>query len=133
MALFVLADLTGIRQSPFCDEKKDCSQLVSHYKVLIKIYGTLVYAYQQIHGIEVPFRFQVAVKNKKPVIEHHLTERTTDQFQRMIELIKAVDSIIAAEHFLPNEGSFYCSGCPHKEVCKEWHRNRAKVSVKMTA
>jgi hypothetical protein len=42
MALFVLADLTGIRQSPFCDEKKDCSQLVSHYKVLIKIYGTLV-------------------------------------------------------------------------------------------
>ena len=93
-----------------------------------------LYAYQQIHGGEiVPFRFQVAVKNKKPVIEHHLTQRNQDQFQRMIELVKAVDTMIAAEHFLPNEGSFYCGGCPHHAACKAWHRNRATVRLPMAA
>jgi hypothetical protein len=93
-----------------------------------------LYAWQQIHGGDiVPFRFQVAVKNKKPVIEHHMTHRTQDQFQRMIELVKAVDEMIAAEHFLPNEGSFYCGGCPHQAACKAWHRGRAPVSVRMAA
>ena len=93
-----------------------------------------LYAYQQIHGGDlVPFRFQVAVKNKTPVIEHHLTQRTEDQFQRMIELVKAVDTMIAAEHFLPNEGSFYCGGCPHHAACKAWHRNRATMRLPMAA
>jgi Holliday junction resolvase-like predicted endonuclease len=92
-----------------------------------------LYAYQQIHGLEVPFRFQVAVKNKKPVIDHHLTDRTQDQFQRMIELIKAIDSMIAAEHFLPNEGSFYCSGCTHQAACEKWHRQRTTVNLQMAA
>lgn len=92
-----------------------------------------LYAYRQIHGVEVPFRFQVAVKNKKPLMEHHLTRRTDDQFQRMIELLKVVESMIAAEHFLPNEHSFYCGGCPHQEACRAWHRERARVSVQIAA
>jgi hypothetical protein len=93
-----------------------------------------LYAYQQIHGGDlVPFRFQVAVKNKTPVIEHHRTHRTEDQFLRMVELVKAVDAMIAAGHFLPNEGSFYCGGCPHQAACKAWHRGRAQVSVQMAA
>ena len=92
-----------------------------------------LYAYQQLHGMEVPFRFQVAVKNKRPVIEHHLTHRTEDQFLRLIELVKTIDSMIAAEHFLPNEGSFYCGGCPHQAACAEWHRDRARKCVRMAA
>ena len=94
-----------------------------------------LYAYQQIHGGDiVPFRFQVAVKNKKPVMEHHHTQRNGDQFQRMIELVKVVESMIAAEHFLPNEGSFYCGGgCPHQVACKAWHRDRATVRLSMAA
>ena len=93
-----------------------------------------LYAYQQIHGGEiVPFRFQVAVKNKQPVIEHHITHRTGDQFLRMVELVKMAERMIAAEHFLPNEGSFYCSGCPHHKACKAWHRQAARVTVPMAA
>ena len=93
-----------------------------------------LYAYQQIHGNDiVPFRFQVAVKNKKPVIEHHMTHRNEDQFLRMVELVKAIDSMIAAEHFLPNEGSFYCGGCPHHAACRAWHRDRARVDIRMAA
>ena len=92
-----------------------------------------LYAYHQLHGIEVPFRFQVAVKNKTPVIEHHVTHRNADQFLRMIEFVKAIDSMIAAEHFLPNEGSFYCGGCPHQAACGAWHRNRARATIPMAA
>lgn len=92
-----------------------------------------LYAYRQLHGSEVPFRFDVAVKNKKPVVEHHVTQRTQDQFNRMVELVKLAESMIAAEHFLPNQASFYCAGCPHQEACRAWHRDRARASVRMAA
>ncbi len=74
-------------------------------------------------------RFDVAVKNKKPVIERHVTTRTEDQFHRMVELVKRVESMIASEHFLPSEQSFYCAGCPFQEPCRTWHRTEAGVSV----
>ena len=92
-----------------------------------------IYAYRQLHGDGVPFRYDVAIKNKKPVIEHHVTRRTQDQFRRMVELIKRVESMIAAGHFLPNESSFYCSGCPHHEPCRAWHTEAGRVTVRMAA
>jgi len=30
--------------------------------------------------------------------------------------------MIRAEHFLPNEQSFYCGGCPFQGACRAWHR-----------
>ncbi|MDA1257858.1 MAG: PD-(D/E)XK nuclease family protein [Chloroflexi bacterium] len=92
-----------------------------------------LYAYELLHGVEVPFRFEVVVKNKTPVVEHHVTERTTDQFHRMVELVKVAESMIAAEHFLPSEQGFYCAGCPHQTACGAWHRERATTSVSMAA
>jgi hypothetical protein len=47
--------------------------------------------------------------------------------------VKVVESMIAAEHFLPNEQSFYCAGCPHQLACREWHRKAAAVHVSMAA
>ncbi len=75
-------------------------------------------------------RFDVIVKNKTPVVESHPTTRTLDQFHRMIELVKRVESMIAAEHFLPNEGGMYCAGCPHQAACKAWHRAEARQCIK---
>ncbi len=86
----------------------------------------MLYGYRQIHG-EVPeFRFDVVVKNKTPVFEQHLTERTHDQFLRMVELVKLAESMIAAEHFVPNEQGFYCAGCQYVDACKAWHREHAR-------
>lgn len=86
-----------------------------------------LYGYRHLHG-EVPeFRFDVVVKNKAPVVERHVTARTQDQFNRMVELVKRVEAMVAAEHFLPNEQSFYCSGCPYATACKTWHRQKARV------
>lgn len=86
-----------------------------------------IYAYKQTYGELPPFKFTVVVKNKTPVIENHITERNQDQFHRLAELIKMVESMIKAEHFLPNEHGFYCSGCQFQAACKTWHKNRNKL------
>ena len=92
-----------------------------------------LYAYQQLRDMTPVMRFDVVVKNKTPVVEQYITTRTPDQFLRMVELFKAVERMIAAEHFLPSEQSFYCGGCPHHAACKAWHRESARVSVRMAA
>lgn len=86
-----------------------------------------LYAHDKLHGENVPMRFDVVVKNKTPVVEQYVTTRNQDQFHRMVELVKTVERMIAAEHFLPNEQSFYCGGCPHQAACKTWHRDRART------
>lgn len=91
------------------------------------------YAHQQIFGESADTRFDVAVKNKTPVIEQHRTRRDTDQFDRMVTLVSRIEDMVAAEHFLPNESSFYCGGCPHQAACKSWHREQARVTLQMAA
>ena len=92
-----------------------------------------LYAHRQLHGQEAKLRFDVAVKNKKPLIEQYLTTRSEDQFLRMVELVKQAERMIAAEHFLPNETSYYCAGCPFQEPCRAWHRARRRTSVRPKA
>lgn len=94
-----------------------------------------VYAYaeRQLHGQDIPVRFDVIVKNKTPVMEQHTTIRTVDQFHRMVHLVSRVEGMILAGHFLPSEQSFYCGGCPHQVVCRAWHRETARVTVRMAA
>ena len=92
-----------------------------------------LYAHRQLHNADVSMRFDVIVKNKTPVFEQYVTTRTTDQFHRMIEQVKMVERMIAAEHFLPNENSFYCASCPHQGACKAWHRETTRTSVRMGA
>ena len=92
----------------------------------------LLYAWKQLHDEAVPFRFDVLVKNKTPVMEQHVTERCDDQFRRMVTLAGKVEAMVAAEHFLPNETGFYCGSCPHQAACKPWHRNQARL-VKVAA
>lgn len=86
-----------------------------------------LYAYKQLHGIDCGFRFDVVVKNKTPVFEQHETTRTTDQFNRMVELIKLAEKMIKHECFCPNETSFYCDSCPYDNACSSWHRERSKL------
>lgn len=83
---------------------------------------------------EIPeFRFDVVVKNKTPVFEQHITQRTQGDFLRLVELAKLAESMIAAEHFAPSEQGFYCGGCPHQTTCKVWHIERCRVTVQMAA
>lgn len=92
-----------------------------------------LYAWRQLTGTNPAMRFDVVVKNKTPVVEKYETTRTADRFQRMVELAKRVEKMIAAEHWLPNETGMYCSGCAYQEACKAWHRASSRVHVSMVA
>jgi putative RecB family exonuclease len=86
-----------------------------------------IYGYKQTHGALPPFKFTVVVKNKTPVVEGHETLRGEEHFSRLAELIKVVESMVTADHFLPNEQSYYCGHCQFQEACKAWHKNRNKL------
>ena len=93
-----------------------------------------LYAYGQLKpGCTDKFRFDVAVKNKTPVIELNHTTRTPDDFQRLERLVEAADRIVQNEMFYPCDQSFACAGCQYAEPCKAWHRQAARKSVNLAA
>ena len=85
------------------------------------------YAQQSLTAESLPFRFDVLVKNKTPVYEQHTTERNQDDFDRLAALVQQMERMVEAEHFIPNEQSHFCSGCPFQEPCRAWHRNQART------
>ena len=85
------------------------------------------------HGLMPGFRFDVVTKAKTPALERHETTRTADDFVRLAEYARLAENMIAAEHYCPNEMSFFCGGCPYQEPCRNWHRERSRVSVRLAA
>ena len=74
------------------------------------------------------FRYDVITKAKTPVLTRHLTNRTEDDFQRFIQLVKMADRIVENELFYPHETSFACHGCQYQEACAQWQENQLKGS-----
>ncbi len=77
-------------------------------------------AYQQKYGINPAVRFDVAVKNKTPVFESHLTTRTPASWELLGALAAKAESIVKNELFYPSLESFACNGCAFQSACKEW-------------
>ncbi len=77
------------------------------------------YGYYKAHNVIPKFRFAIVVKNKKPVFEQHVTTRTVSDFNRLIELVKRAEAIIAGGTFMPNEGSYFCGNCSWNTACKQ--------------
>jgi putative RecB family exonuclease len=87
-----------------------------------------LYAHKQLHPESEPsFRFDVAVKNKTPVIERNITTRTEDDFRRLECLVNKAERVIEHELFYPSDQSFFCGGCPFREPCRAWHRRQSRV------
>jgi hypothetical protein len=79
------------------------------------------------------FRFEVAIKNKTPVIDHSHTTRSPDDFLRLERMAETADRIVAHELFYPSEQSFACAGCVYAEPCRAWHRKAARTTVPLAA
>ena len=93
-----------------------------------------LYAYSQLKpGCTDKFRFDVAVKNKTPVVELNPTTRTPDDFLRLERLVEKADQIVQHELFYPCDQSFACAGCQYAEPCKAWHRQAARTTVNLAA
>lgn len=87
-----------------------------------------LYGMNQIQpGCSGKFRFDVAVKNKSPVIERNYTTRNPDDYLRLERLVDKAEEIVQHELFYPSDQSFACNGCQFKEPCKAWHRNKSRV------
>ena len=81
-----------------------------------------MYAHRQLHPDQAAgFRFDVVVKNMKPVVEQHSTQRTDDDFRRLEALVAKADAIVQHELYYPADTSFYCDGCSFREACRRWH------------
>ena len=79
-----------------------------------------LYAFQQIYGKSADFRFDVVTKSKQPKILVLPTSRKGDDFSRMIRIYKQVERGINAGIFIPNDTSFFCSGCEYAKACESW-------------
>jgi putative RecB family exonuclease len=78
------------------------------------------WAYWQKHRQQVDVRFDVAVKNKTPVFEQHITTRDEDSWKLLGLLVAKAETIVEKELFYPSLDSFACSDCPFKGACDEY-------------
>jgi Holliday junction resolvase-like predicted endonuclease len=85
------------------------------------------YAWQQQSGSIPEFRYDVVTKTKEPSYIQHPTQRTEDDFARMIHLMQAVEKAVNAESFLPNEAGYYCKSCEYASACKAWHHQQSRT------
>jgi len=85
------------------------------------------FAYTIKQNLNPKFRFDVVTKAKTPSYEQHCTERTADDFSRLVQMICVMEKAVKAEVFMPNMTSFYCDDCSFQGSCREWHRCKSKV------
>ena len=77
--------------------------------------------------------FDVAVKNKTPIIERNHTTRSPEDFARLEHLVETAERIVSHELYYPSEQSFACGGCAFQGPCKAWHRQAARTTVNLAA
>jgi putative RecB family exonuclease len=65
-------------------------------------------------------RFDCLIKTKEPKFEQVYTTRSELEIFQVARLIKQVWAGIQAEVWLPNLGSWKCSGCGYKQACQDW-------------
>ena len=87
----------------------------------------MLYSWHHTHGGLPDFEYRIVTKAKTPAYQLALTSRTPDDFDRMVEKIRAVDRAAKAEAFIPNDGCFACADCPFAGACKRWVQDRTKL------
>lgn len=69
---------------------------------------------------ELLFRFDCLIKTKTPKFEIVYTSRTQEDGIRASRKIMAVWEGIEKGVFIPNTGSWKCSGCGYQSACEQW-------------
>ena len=66
---------------------------------------------------EILLRFDTLIKTKTPKFEQYWTTRTELDERRLIKKARQVWDGISKEVFVPNDTSWKCKGCAHKQAC----------------
>lgn len=88
-----------------------------------------LYAHHASTGQEAAFRFDVVTKTKTPAVESHPARRDVNDFDRLVRLVIALERLVQAEAFVPQDGSWECKSCPYSLACQSWHRQHASTQV----
>lgn len=108
---------------------KTAAQRYSESKIAADLQPTvyLQAARTMFPNAHVTFRWDVILKLKQPQLASYAAERDERDFLRLGELVRIAERCIAAGLFVPNEGSYFCSGCGYAELCRraDWIRGQA--------
>ena len=83
---------------------------------------TFCYAYQQKHGVNPLFRFDVLTKTKTPAHFQYYTLRSHDDFERFVFLAGQIEKAVSNDLFIPIESCMNCADCAFSSRCKAIHR-----------
>ena len=83
-----------------------------------KVYA---YAMRQVRKLKtVLLRWDVLVRNKKPIVQHIEMARGPLDDVRLFELVKAAERGVKAGAFWPNDSSWLCGTCEFRDACSKW-------------
>ena len=86
-----------------------------------------LYAHRKLGGpANTSFRFDVVTKTKTPAVQRCPTERDSDSFSRLVELVRMIEKAARHECFIPNDQCWRCKGCEYGSACEAWHRDRSR-------
>jgi len=118
------------------EEDPDGSLIITDYKTSKRALSlnevdnnfqlTIYYTAAKMNGYanrEVNLKFDCLIKTQKPKFEQIYTYRSYDQTVRALKKIKHVWQGIQKGIFIPNDGSWRCSGCSYKSYCDDWFKN----------
>ena len=83
----------------------------------------------ELTGEEPAVEYTILVKTKVPKIQRIEAIRTTSDYQRLGDLIGAVEAGVEAGVFYPNESPMNCSGCSFFRDCREWTGIRVQDGI----
>jgi CRISPR/Cas system-associated exonuclease Cas4 (RecB family) len=81
----------------------------------------------ELTGEEPAVEYAILVKTKTPKIQRIEAIRTTSDYQRLGDLIGAVEAGVNAGIFYPVESPINCSGCPFYRPCRDWTGHSVQV------
>lgn len=120
--VLVVADLI-VRQggSLLVNEIKTAGRSFSESEVATSHQPTFyANALYEMTGEEPAVEYTVLVKTKSPKVQKIQAVRTTSDYQRLGDIIGAVERGVEAGIFYPVESPLNCSGCPFYRPCREW-------------
>jgi len=83
----------------------------------------------EMTGEEPAVEYTILVKTRTPKLQRIEAIRTTSDYQRLGDLIQAVELGVEAGVFYPNESPMNCSGCSFLRECRGWTGNRVQDGI----
>jgi CRISPR/Cas system-associated exonuclease Cas4 (RecB family) len=84
------------------------------------------HAVNMVLGKQAIIEYTVLIKTKTPKVQRLATTRYPDDFGRLGDLVQSVERGVQLGIFYPIESPMNCSGCAHRQHCREWGKPLAQ-------